>query len=50
VKVYVTDGRLEVDNNRSERAIKPVAVGRKNWLFVQTAGGGKTASTMMGLT
>ena len=49
LKVYVTDGRLEIDNNRSERAMKPVAVGRKNWLFVQTEGGGKTASIMMSL-
>ena len=49
LKVYVTDGRLEIDNNRAERAMKPVAVGRKNWLFVQTKGGGKTASIMMSL-
>ena len=49
LKVYVTDGRLEIDNNRSERAMKPVAVGRKNWLFVQTEGGGKTAAILMSL-
>jgi transposase len=49
LQVYVTDGRLEIDNNRSERAMKPVAVGRKNWLFVQSEGGGKTASIMMSL-
>ena len=49
LKVYVTDGRLEIDNNRSERAMKPVAVGRKNWLFVLTEAGGKTASIMMSL-
>lgn len=30
---YLQDGRLEIDNNRTERAIKPFAVGRKNWLF-----------------
>ena len=49
LNVYVTDGRLEIDNNRSERAMKPVAVGRKNWLFVQTEAGGKTASIMMSM-
>ena len=49
LQVYVTDGRLEIDNNRAERAMKPVAVGRKNWLFVQTRGGGNTASIMMSL-
>lgn len=30
---YLDDGRLEIDNNRSERAIKPFVIGRKNWLF-----------------
>lgn len=49
LKVYTTDGRLEIDNNRAERAMKPVAVGRKNWLFVLNEGGGKTAAIMMSL-
>jgi hypothetical protein len=31
--VYTTDGRLSIDNNISERALRRVAVGRKNWLF-----------------
>jgi len=31
--VYLTDGRLEIDNNLIENAIRPVALGRKNWLF-----------------
>ena len=30
---YLLDGRLEIDNNCSERAIKPFVIGRKNWLF-----------------
>src|SRR5690606_35741789 len=30
---FLEDGRLEIDNNRSERSIKPVVIGRKNWLF-----------------
>ena len=30
---YIDDGRLEIDNNRSERAIKPFVIGRRNWLF-----------------
>lgn len=34
--VFLTDGRLELDNNRSERAIKPFVIGRKNWLFANT--------------
>lgn len=31
---YVEDGRLRIDNNASERALRPIAVGRKAWLFV----------------
>jgi transposase len=31
------DGSLEVDNNAAERAIKPFVIGRKNFLFVNTA-------------
>lgn len=30
---FLQDGRLELDNNRSERSIKPFVIGRKNWLF-----------------
>lgn len=33
---FLKDGRLEIDNNRSERAIKPFIIGRKNWLFANT--------------
>jgi hypothetical protein len=31
--VYL-DGRLELSNNRAERSVKPLVIGRKNWLFV----------------
>lgn len=31
--VYLSDGRLDIDNNSTERMIKPFALGRKNWLF-----------------
>lgn len=33
---FVKDGRLELDNNRRERSIKPFIIGRKNWLFANT--------------
>lgn len=33
LNVYLQDGRLEIDNNKSERSIKPFVIGRKNWLF-----------------
>mgnify|MGYP000932156707 FL=1 len=39
------DGRLEISNNRAEREIKPFVLGRKNWLFSNTAKGA-TASTI----
>jgi transposase len=44
--VYATDGRLSIDNNASERALRRVALGRKNWLFAGSDNGGKTASIL----
>ncbi len=34
LEVYVSDGRVEIDNNLVENAIRPTALGRKNWLFI----------------
>ena len=42
-------GFLEIDNGASERALKPVALGRKNWLFAGSDEGGRTAATLMSL-
>ncbi len=44
--VYMRDGRLNIDNNRAERAIKPFVIDRKAWLFSQTAKGA-TASAIL---
>lgn len=41
---FTTNGALSVDNNRSERALRAMAVGRKNWLFVGSRDGGRTAA------
>ena len=41
---YIEDGRLEVDNNRAERSIKPFVIGRKNWLFANTPSGAKASA------
>jgi transposase len=41
---FLKDGRLEIDNNRSERAIKPFVIGRKNWLFANTPRGAKASA------
>lgn len=38
--VFLDDGRIEIDNNRVENAIRPTAVGKKNWLFVGEAAAG----------
>lgn len=47
--VYTTDGRLAIDNNASENALRRVAVGRKNWLFAGSDNGGRTAATLFSL-
>ncbi len=44
LRPYLDHGFLELDNNSSERAMKPVALGRKNFLFVGSEGGGKAAA------
>ncbi len=41
---YLDNGFLELDNNTCERAVKPVALGRKNYLFMGSEGGGKAAA------
>jgi transposase len=46
---YAGDGRLSISNNAAERALRPLAVGRKNWLFFQREGGGRTAAILMSL-
>jgi len=46
---YLQDGRLENNNNRSERAIKPFAMGRKGWLFANSIAGAKAAATLYSL-
>jgi len=41
---YVDHGRLELSNNAAENAIRPVALGRKNWLFAGSDSGGERAA------
>jgi transposase len=41
---YIDDGRLEVSNNAAENAIRPVTLGRKNWLFAGSDAGGDRAA------
>ena len=43
---YTTDGRLDICNNAAERAIRPLAIGRKNWTFAGSDSGGDRAATI----
>ncbi len=46
---YVDDGTIAIDNNPVERAIRPVALGRKNWLFAGSDAGGERAAAIYSL-
>jgi hypothetical protein len=46
---YCDNGRLEIDNNAAERALRVVALGRKNFLFAGSDGGGESAAAMYSL-
>lgn len=46
LSVYLSDGRLNIDNNPVENAIRPFTIGRKNWMFSDSEAGAK-ASAMM---
>ena len=41
---YCEDGRLEIDNNLCENAIRPFVIGRRNWLFSDTVNGAKASA------
>ena len=46
---YLEDGRLENNNNRSERAIKPFVIGRKGWMFADGVAGAEAAAIIFSL-
>ncbi|NYT66936.1 transposase, partial [Alcaligenaceae bacterium] len=46
---YLDDGRIEIDNNAAERALRGVALGRKNFMFLGSDAGGERAATMYSL-
>lgn len=43
---YIEDGDLAIDNNAAERSLRGVVVGRQNWLFFGSDGGGETAAVL----
>ena len=44
MKPYLVHGYLELDNNTAERSMRPIALGRKNYLFMGSDRGGKSAA------
>jgi hypothetical protein len=46
LRVYLNDGRVEIDNNLVENAIRPTAIGKKNWLFVGEADAGERSAIL----
>ena len=47
--LFLEDGRVAIDNNAAERAMRPIGIGRKNWLFAGSSAGGETLASAMTL-
>ncbi len=47
---YCDDGDLEIDNNGAERTLRGIAVGRRNWTFLGSDNGGRTAAILTSIT
>lgn len=46
---FLKDGQIEIDNNAAERAMRSIALGRKNWIFAGSDKGGHTAANIYSL-
>lgn len=46
LEIFLTDGRIEIDNNLVENAIRPTALGKKNWLFMGDADAGERGAIL----
>lgn len=46
LQIFLGDGRVEIDNNLVENAIRPTAVGKKNWLFIGAAEAGQRSAVL----
>ena len=49
LKNYTTDAFARLDNNVAERAIRPLTIGRKNWIFFGSEDGGQAATILLSL-
>ncbi|UEO00456.1 IS66 family transposase [Acidiferrobacter thiooxydans] len=47
--VYLTDGRVPIDNNATENALRPFCLGRRNWMFSDTVAGAQASANLYGL-
>jgi len=47
---YVNDGTIAIDNNEAENALRPISIGRKNWLFLGNDEGGRRMAILYSLT
>ena len=46
LEIYLNDGRIHIDNNPVENAIRPTAIGKKNWLFIGEAQAGQRSAIL----
>jgi hypothetical protein len=46
LEIFAGDGRIEIDNNLVENAIRPTAIGKKNWLFIGEAQAGERGAIL----
>ncbi len=46
LQTFLADGRVEIDNNLVENAIRPTAIGKKNWLFIGDADAGERSAIL----
>ena len=46
-RLFVDDGRVAIDNNVAERAVRPIGLGRRNWLFAGAEAGAETLARAM---
>jgi transposase len=49
MRLFLEDGNVEIDNNAAERALRFIAIGRKNWMFAGSDAGGEMAANIYSL-
>jgi len=49
LQVYLNDGKIEIDNNRCEQGMRPVALGRKNWMLIGSEAAGPKVAAIMSI-